>query len=68
MLVIHSCILVVEVRRIVVIDQLRGHEKEPEMQISLDDVSRWMDAAGFQPIQQIPLFKGKVFVIFRRKS
>ena len=54
--------------RIVVIDLVHGHEKEPEMQISVDDVSRWMDAAGFQPIQQIALFKDKFFVIYGRKS
>ena len=54
--------------RIVVIDLLHGHEKEPEMQISLDDVTRWMEAAGFQPIQQISLFKDKFFVIYGRKS
>jgi len=53
--------------RIVVIDLLHGHDKEPEMQISLDDVNRWMDAAGFQPTQQILLFKDKFFVIYGRK-
>jgi cyclopropane fatty-acyl-phospholipid synthase-like methyltransferase len=54
--------------RIVVIDLVRGHEKEPEMQISVDDVNRWMDAAGFQPIQQIALFQDEFFVIYGRKS
>jgi ubiquinone/menaquinone biosynthesis C-methylase UbiE len=53
--------------RIVVIDMIHGHQDRPEMRISLDQVKGWLDRAGFQPIEEVPLYKDKFFVIFGRK-
>lgn len=38
----------------------------PEMQITQDQVTRWMEAAGFELEREIELFEEKFFVIYRR--
>jgi len=38
------------------------------MQILLNVVRRWMEAAGFEPIEEVLLFKDKCFIIFGGKS
>ena len=51
--------------RIVVIDLIEGH-KEPEMQMSLDQVKEWMAAIGFQMTAEHSLFENRFFAIFSR--
>ena len=54
--------------RIVVIDLLRGHQNEPEMQIKLDQVKQWMLGVGFQMTAEVTdLYTDKFFAVFARK-
>jgi predicted RNA methylase len=57
--------------RIVVVDYDRSHpatphQNEPEMLISQDEVTAWMAAAGFRPVQEFELFEEKFFVVYGR--
>ena len=52
--------------RIVVIDQIAGHRDQPEMQMTLEDVKRWMASAGFGLAEEIDLFENKFFAVFER--
>ncbi|MFW6206634.1 MAG: hypothetical protein ACOC5J_01740 [Gemmatimonadota bacterium] len=53
--------------RIAVVDCRGGHPDaphgdRPEMQITHDQVTAWMEAAGFEPLREIELFDKKFFV------
>jgi len=57
--------------RVVIIDLIFDrpdgpHRNQPEMQITQEQVRRWMVAAGFPVMQEIDLFDDKFFVVFRR--
>lgn len=61
--------------RIVVIDLVMDknnpgspHANEPEMYVTKEDVARWMDKAGFYPVEEFDLFTEKYFVIYARKQ
>ena len=41
-----------------------GHVNEPELQVSQEQVSAWMAAAGLKPVEEINLFDDKWFVIY----
>lgn len=53
--------------RVVVIDLIDGH-KEPEMQMSLDQVKEWMSAIGFVMTNEYSLFEDRFFAVFSRKT
>jgi len=53
--------------RIAVIDfkpEGGGHRNQPELQTKLEDVTKWMAAAGLKPLETVNLFEDKWFVIF----
>ena len=58
--------------RIVVIDMIKGHpdaghQNQPELQISPDDVKQWMAAAGLHLVEEVDdLFENKFFVAYGR--
>ena len=52
--------------RVVVIDQIDGHQDDPKQQITLDMVKEWMNAAGLKMVQEIDLYENKFFVVFAR--
>lgn len=57
--------------RMAVVDYRGGHPDaphgdRPEMQITQAQVTRWMEAAGFELEREIELFEEKFFVIYRR--
>lgn len=51
--------------RIVIIDLVDGH-KEPEMQMSLDQVKEWMAGVGFEMTAEYSLFEDRFFTVFSR--
>ena len=53
--------------RVVVIDLLKGHANEPEMQIKQDQVVEWMKGVGFRLSEEVKMFDDKFFVVFERK-
>lgn len=45
------------------------HRQQPEMLVSNGDILKWMEAAGFHPVQEFDLFPGKKwFVLFGRQG
>lgn len=57
--------------RIAVVDYRAGHpaaphDDRPEMQITQEQVTGWMESAGFRPVEEIELFEEKFFVIYRK--
>lgn len=59
--------------RIVVVDYHGGHPDaphgdQPELQITLDEVRGWMDAAGLTMTREIDLFEDKFFVVFTKRN
>ena len=52
--------------RIVVIDRIEGHEDQPEMQVTLEEVKQWMAVAGFHLAEEVDLFEDKFFAVFAR--
>lgn len=52
--------------RIVVIDMVKPHPENAELQTTLDQVKQWMADAGLQPVEDIKLFPDKYFVIFQK--
>jgi ubiquinone/menaquinone biosynthesis C-methylase UbiE len=56
--------------RIAVIDfypEQGGHRNQPELQVSKEAAATLMAAAGFKPVEEIPLFTDKYFVIYARR-
>lgn len=53
--------------RIVIIDLVEGH-KEPEMQMSLDQVKEWMAAIGFEMMAEYSVFEDRFFSVFSRQA
>ena len=58
--------------RVVVIDLVKDrpgapHRNNPEMQITLEQVEKWMSAAGFRLWEKVDLFEDKFFVVFARR-
>lgn len=55
--------------RIVVIDYNAAqspHAKEPALQVTREQAAAWLSRLGFKPIQDVPLFEDKWFVVFGR--
>jgi len=44
-----------------------GHTNDPTLQVSKEQATAWMAAAGLQPLEDINLFDDKWFVIFGKK-
>jgi ubiquinone/menaquinone biosynthesis C-methylase UbiE len=44
-----------------------GHRGQPDLQISKEQASAMMAAIGFAPVEDIPLFDDKYFVIYGKK-
>ena len=44
-----------------------GHPNDPTLQVSKEQATAWMAAAGLQPLEDINLFDDKWFVIFGKK-
>lgn len=42
------------------------HAKEPALQVSKEQASAWLAAAGLKPVQDVALFSDKWFVVFGR--
>ena len=42
------------------------HTNEPALQVSKEQASAWLAAAGLKPVQEVALFPDKWFVVFRR--
>jgi len=56
--------------RIAVIDfhpEQGGHRNQPELQVSKEAAATLMAAAGFKPVEEIPLFTDKYFAIYARQ-
>lgn len=53
--------------RVVIIDLIDGH-KEPEMQMSLDQVKEWMAAIGFEMTAEYSVFEDRFFTVFSRQA
>lgn len=46
-----------------------SHRNQPDMLVSKEDVQKWMEAAGFSPVEEFDLFPGKKwFVIYGRQA
>ena len=59
--------------RIVVVDYHGGHPDaphgdQPELQITLEEVTGWMDAAGLAMSREIDQFEDKFFVVFTKRN
>ena len=59
--------------RIVVVDYHRGHPRaphgdQPELQITLRQITEWMGVAGFELTQEFDLFDEKFFVVFTKRE
>lgn len=59
--------------RVAVVDYRAGHpdaphDDRPEMQITQEQVTRWMAGAGFRAAEEIDLFEEKFFVIYARNE
>ena len=55
--------------RIAVVDFVTGkggHAKDAEQQITREQTDAWMAAAGLTPVEEIPLFDDKWFVIYAK--
>lgn len=44
-----------------------GHRDQPELQISKQTATGWLAAVGFKPVEDIPLFDDKWFVIYAKQ-
>lgn len=44
------------------------HGDRPEMQITREEVTAWMAAAGFELSREVELFEEKIFVIYTKKE
>jgi ubiquinone/menaquinone biosynthesis C-methylase UbiE len=44
-----------------------GHTTDPTMQVSKEQATAWMAAAGLQPLEDVNLFDDRWFVIFGKK-
>ena len=44
------------------------HRDDPKQQVTKEELREWMAAAGLQPVEDIPLFDDKWFVIYVKKS
>ena len=44
-----------------------GHRGQPELQISKEQATALMAQAGLSPVEDIPLFEDKYFVVFAKK-
>jgi arsenite methyltransferase len=56
--------------RIAVIDfhpEQGGHRNQPELQVSKEAAAALMADAGFKPVEEVPLFTDKYFVIYARR-
>jgi ubiquinone/menaquinone biosynthesis C-methylase UbiE len=42
------------------------HREQPALQVSKDQAAAWLAFAGFKPIEEVPLFADKWFVVFGR--
>jgi precorrin-6B methylase 2 len=59
--------------RMVVVDYDRNlagnpHQNDPTLMISLEEVTAWMAAAGYRPIEEFDLFEEKFFVVYAREE
>ena len=59
--------------RLVVIDLVKGHPNAPHrnrpgMQITPEEIQRWVAPLGFRLTEQIDLFDSKFFLVFSRDS
>jgi len=52
--------------RVAVIEPLNTHRNQPELQVSPEQVGRWMKDAGFGAAEQVELLPGSWFVIYSR--
>jgi ubiquinone/menaquinone biosynthesis C-methylase UbiE len=55
--------------RIAIIDfqpKLGPHKDEPALQVSQEQASTWLAAAGFKPVEQVELFKDRWFAVYAR--
>lgn len=56
--------------RLVLIDfhpELGGHKDQPALQVSKDAAAKLMDGIGFKPVQEVPLFTEKYFIVYQRR-
>lgn len=44
-----------------------GHQNQPELQITKEQGTAWMAAAGMKPVEEFDLFDTKWFVIYERR-
>ncbi len=44
-----------------------GHRNEPSLQVSQATATGWMADAGFKPVEEVPMFDDKWFVIFGKQ-
>ena len=44
-----------------------GHRNQPELQVSKEAAAALMADAGFKPVEEVPLFTDKYFVIYARR-
>jgi arsenite methyltransferase len=44
-----------------------GHRNQPELQVSKEAAAALMAGAGFKPVEEVPLFTDKYFVIYARR-
>jgi ubiquinone/menaquinone biosynthesis C-methylase UbiE len=55
--------------RIVVIDYHPAqspHADQPQLQVAREQAAAWLAPAGFKPVEEVPLFADKWFVVYRR--
>ena len=55
--------------RVAVIDyhaQQSPHQDEPALRVSKEQAAFWLADAGFKPVEDIPLFTDKYFIVYRR--
>jgi ubiquinone/menaquinone biosynthesis C-methylase UbiE len=59
--------------RVVVIDMDAtlpdaSHKDEPELQVTKEEANSWMADAGFELVEDVPMFKDKWFVVYRKSA
>jgi ubiquinone/menaquinone biosynthesis C-methylase UbiE len=45
-----------------------SHRDQPDLQVTKEDLDKWMKAAGLRRIEEIPMFEDKWFVIYGRTA
>ncbi len=54
---------------VIELDPVKGsHRDEPSLQVTKEQARAWMAAAGLEPVEDIPLFDDKWFVIYRKSG